>query len=165
VVGVRWSTAQAYCRAKGGSLPTDEQWEWAARGQGLLPHPWGSDGIDLGRTHAYRGNGTALSPVMQSDQDRTPGDAEHVIYDLGGNAREWTVSLFRLDLPDQDESWVQANGASFRAVRGLPPTGNAPSTLPTHSTAWRDALCASDNCLADALELARYVGFRCVRSR
>jgi len=53
--GVPWSVAYAYCRSTGGHLPSEEEWELAARGADRRPYPWGSDPIDLERTHAYAG--------------------------------------------------------------------------------------------------------------
>ena len=67
--GVPWATAQAYCRSLGGNLPTEEQWEYAARGPQRRPNPWGASPLDLARTRAYKGPGARPGVVMKADQD------------------------------------------------------------------------------------------------
>jgi formylglycine-generating enzyme required for sulfatase activity len=164
VTGVPWATARAYCRSLGGDLPGEEQWEYAARGPSRRPYPWGASPLDLQRTHAYQGPGARPRPVMTSEQDRTAGPAARAIHDLMGNAREWTLDLYRADGDGAVEAWVQADGRAFRAIRGLPLSRPAPSRLPREGAAVRDALCASGACPADVDEARRSVGFRCVRA-
>jgi serine/threonine-protein kinase len=161
--GIPWLVAINYCGNLGGSLPTEEEWEYAARGRESRPYPWGRQAVDLARTHVFRWPGQPLSRVMTSEQDVTPGDATRAIFDLLGNAREWTTDLWREDEPDQDESWVQNEAVSFRAVRGLPPTTSGPSPIPAIGAAHRDALCATGECPGETAQVLAYVGFRCSR--
>jgi serine/threonine-protein kinase len=164
--GIPWDVARAYCRSLGATLPTEEQWEFAARGTALRPLPWGSDAIDLARTRVFGGAAARLMDVMSSDQDVTPGPSQGAVYDMLGNAQEWTLNLYRLDTPatPQDEAWVQSDGRTFRAVRGLTVNTTAPAPLPTEGLAARSALCATGACPADVVEALQYVGFRCVRT-
>lgn len=157
--GVPWDIAQRYCLSLSGNLPTEEQWEWAARGPSLRPHPWGAGRIDTDRTHTYQGTAGRVAPVATHDQDHTPNG----LWDMAGNAMEWTVDLYREDAPRQDESWVQTAEASYRAVRGLPLAETPPREWPEASLAYRDALCAGGDCAAAAAVLLAQVGFRCVR--
>ena len=159
---VPWSVAQTYCKSLGGSLPTEEEWEYAARGPERRPYPWGTQEVDLAKTHVYRPE-RPLSQAMSNDQDATPGDASRVVFDLLGNAREWTADLWREDEPGQDESWVQVGEMSFRAVRGLPPNTEQPSSVPFVGTAHRSALCATGDCPGETVKVLAYVGFRCSR--
>ena len=167
---VPWATALEYCRSLGGALPTEEEWEYAARGSELRPYPWGTSTIDLARTHIARA-GHHMSPVMTNDQDVTPGDRTRAVYDLLGNAREWTASLYRLDTPamPEEEAWTQDGGRTFRAVRGLPPNESTASELPRVGLAHRIALCATGPCTSNPEEEEQYrralrnIGFRCAR--
>jgi formylglycine-generating enzyme required for sulfatase activity len=161
--GVPWGTAAAYCQAIGGSLPTEEQWEFAARGKELRPFPWGSAPLDLALTAAFRGKAATLGPVMSSNQDETPGGPEMALFDLAGNALEWTADLYRDDRPGQDERWVQEGGLTFRSVRGLPVADAVPKSVPANGAAYRQALCATGTCSADTAKTLHWVGFRCAR--
>jgi len=166
--GVPWQTAQAYCKSLHGSLPTEEQWEFAARGTELRPNPWGSQPLDLARTAAFAGDKittNVLKPVAQSDQDQTPGDDTVQINDLAGNALEWTLDLYREDRPGQDEHWVEEGGLTFRAVRGVPIAMAAPKKLPSQSATYRQSLCATGPCPADTMKILQFVGFRCVKRK
>jgi formylglycine-generating enzyme required for sulfatase activity len=163
VTGVHWDAALAYCKSKGGTLPTEEEWELAARGSERRPFAWGSQPIDLARTRAYGGKSAKLASVMMSDQDVTPGDTAHAFFDMTGNALEWTFDLYREDLPGQDESWTQADGVTFRAVRGLPMRETQPHAMPSEALAYRDSLCATGPCPPKTNDELAFVGFRCAR--
>ena len=168
VTGVRWETAVLYCESLApglATLPTEEEWEFAARGTERRPFAWGSSPLDLKSTHAYRGKHAEVVPAMTSSQDRTPGSPERAVYDMMGNAVEWTLDVYREDLAGQDEGWAQADGLTYRTLRGLPLHEPAPASLASvfEGAAYRDALCASGNCPKQADEELRYVGFRCVR--
>ncbi len=161
--GLYWADALAYCNSLGGSLPTEEQWEFAARGAALRPYSWGDQRPDALRLNYFAGPAGKPAPVMHSDQDRTPGSGSEAIYDLTGNVQEWTIDLWREDQPRKDEEWVQEGATSYRAIRGLPLTLPLPTTIPPIGAAWREALCATGVCLEIAKPKLMTVGFRCVR--
>lgn len=89
---VTWALADAYCRARGGRLPTEAEWEWASRGPQRAPFPWGYeqtpecfhvvvDRVRTGRCQALRG---------ADDVARARLDVSWAgIRDLGGNVSEW----------------------------------------------------------------------------
>jgi formylglycine-generating enzyme required for sulfatase activity/tRNA A-37 threonylcarbamoyl transferase component Bud32 len=161
--GVPWETAYAYCQSAGGRLPSEAEWEYAARGPSRNAYAWGSELLDRVRTHAYAGEDAQVVAVMSKDQDRTPGEADRALHDMMGNAQEWVADLWRNDRPGEDESWVQADGATYRVVRGLPLNKPPPAELPVEGAAIRDALCASPTCIKGYENLLAHVGFRCVR--
>jgi formylglycine-generating enzyme required for sulfatase activity len=173
VTGIPWEGALKYCKQLGASaangsrtdLPHEDEWEYAARGPRLQTFPWGNDPLDLQRTNAFAGSGK-LKPVMTSDQDQTPVPDQVAIFDMIGNAREWTADLYREDKPPKspgDESWVQDGNMSWRTVRGLPIDEKPQHGLDGYTAAYRSEMCGSGACPKGTEQRRQYVGFRCVR--
>ncbi|MBK8255927.1 MAG: SUMF1/EgtB/PvdO family nonheme iron enzyme [Polyangiaceae bacterium] len=99
VVQVTWDGAVQYCRHLGKRLPTEAEWEHAARGPERRLFPWGNeaprcDGVRSGREddRACPGLPAELGEVGSSPQDVTPQGVK----DLGGNAGEWVQDQFIL---------------------------------------------------------------------
>jgi serine/threonine-protein kinase len=161
--GIPWEVAHQYCRSINALLPSEEEWEFAARGRERRAYAWGDQPLDPVRTHAFAGSSARVVEVMTSDQDQTPGGESSAIYDLMGNALEWTEDLYREDMPNQDESWVRRGDTTYRAVRGLPLATDPPPRLPTEGATYRDSLCATGSCPSSTATVLQYVGFRCVR--
>lgn len=154
--GVPWSVANAYCRAiPGRRLPTEAEWEYAARGRELRWFSWGSEPLDPARTLAYAGGDAALVAVASRDQDCTPEG----IRDLMGNAQEWTADSWR--------SWERPDGMEdmpVYTVRGLRPNVEAPEPISLYGAAFRDIVCSGETCPPDTAGVMRYIGFRCAWS-
>ncbi|MCD4738581.1 MAG: formylglycine-generating enzyme family protein [Anaerolineae bacterium] len=81
-VCVTWYEAEAYARWRGGRLPTEAEWEYAARGPESLIYPWGNS-FDSSKTNVV--DSTGLTTVG-SYPDGTSWVGAH---DMAGNAMEW----------------------------------------------------------------------------
>lgn len=101
VVHVSWDDAQVYCKWQGKRLPTEAEWEWAARG-GLTNHiyPWGNEPIDVGAVKANTWQGEF--PYKNTLRDKyfytSPVGSfkanGYGLYDMAGNVWEWVSDWY-----------------------------------------------------------------------
>ncbi|MSQ84398.1 MAG: formylglycine-generating enzyme family protein [Myxococcales bacterium] len=102
MVGMTWYDAVQFCAARGKHLPSEAEWEKAARGPDGQTHPWGSQPADCTRAvimdKTGRGCGTPKKPPSP-EKGRTlevgtrPAGA-YGLYDMSGNAWEWVADWF-----------------------------------------------------------------------
>jgi gamma-glutamyl hercynylcysteine S-oxide synthase len=136
VTGVSWYEAAAYCASIHARLPSEEDWECAARGgrEGVR-YPWGPEAPDEHRAnYAHEGGPGAPTPVGMYPEGATPSG----IQDLAGNVWEWTNSGYeqgesrtvrgggwdydpeglRVSLRFRDQPGYRTGYLGFRCVRG-----------------------------------------------
>ena len=106
VVNVDWNEAVAYCRHFDCNLPTDTQWEFAARGKQSRTYPW-EGAAEPGDPRANcKGALDSPSPVGIFPD----GDTPEGVSDLLGNVWEWTGS-------ELEKGLYSVRGASFGVVQ------------------------------------------------
>jgi len=86
MVMVSQADAAAFAEWAGKALPTEAQWEAAARTTDGRVFPWGDDPPNYSRKRAPR----QIEPVMSFPEDKSP----YGVFDLAGNALEWTADVF-----------------------------------------------------------------------
>lgn len=92
VVLVSWEDALVYCRWAGFRLPSEEEWEKAARGVDGRRYPWGDRDVDP-RTANYGRHPGETTPVESYSPH---SDSPFGVADAAGNVWEWTASWFDL---------------------------------------------------------------------
>ena len=110
VVRVTWHEAKAYCEWAGGRLPTEEEWERAARGPECWKYPWGNYPIEPTRANYDESKIGHPTPVGLYPT----GVSAEGACDMLGNIWEWTSSVY-----SEERRSYTVRGGSFSSNRRL----------------------------------------------
>ena len=90
VVYVNWFEADSYCKSVGKRLPSEIEWEKAARGENGYIYPWGNIWV-LDKSNNPYNNSKGTKPVGSYPKGRSP----YGLHDMSGNVWEWVDSYYK----------------------------------------------------------------------
>ena len=150
---VTWTEANDLCAAKQARLPTEAEWEKAARGAEGIPYPWG-EAIPNPTLAMFGQHHVHEIPILAAVDSYEDGKSPYGLHHMAGNIAEWVQDWFGFDyyayMPERNPSGPPTG--RYKSVRG----GSWKSRPVMLRTATRGG--------ASPDQRAATIGFRCARS-
>ena len=150
---VTWTEANDLCAARQARLPTEAEWEKAARGSEGIPYPWG-DAIPNSTLAMFGQHHVHEIPLLAAVDSYEDGKSPYGLHHMAGNIAEWVQDWFGFDyyayMPERNPSGPPTG--RYKSVRG----GSWKSRPVMLRTATRGG--------ASPDQRAATIGFRCARS-
>ena len=176
MVHISWDDAQAYCRWAGKRLPTEAEWEFAARA-GLVNQQfsWGTEDVEKGKPKANTWQGRF--PDINTEKDgfkrlapvKSFAANGYGLYDMAGNVWEWCSDWYHPDYYNQLKGTVATNPSGPES--GFDP---AEPTIPKRVVRGGSFLCHASYCSSYRVSARmktspdtglEHTGFRCVADK
>lgn len=175
VVQVAWEDAAAYADWAGKRLPTEAEWEWAARG-GLKDnvYPWGNEDVNASG-HKYANYWQGLFPYENTEQDgylttapvKSYPPNQYGLYDMAGNVWEWCADWYNADFYKEKKDGIASEKGPERSFYPMNPYSQV-KVLRGGSYLCNDEYCSgyrnSRRMQSSPDTGLSHTGFRCVKN-